>query len=78
MRLLHACPPSCKHLRVDGTESGRALERHRALEIVDGGIPALKPRSTRPRTVRRRRGPPRLLPRGPHQANPPQDICCRS
>ena len=35
MRLLHACPQSCKRLRVDDTDSGPALERHRALEIVD-------------------------------------------
>ena len=87
MKLLHACPPSCKRLRVDETESDRAQERHRALELVDemvsggmrrldalkaiglsrstyydwrgafrrGGVRALKPRSTRPRTVQRRR-----------------------
>lgn len=35
MRLLHACPPSCKRLRVDDTKSDRAQERHRALELVD-------------------------------------------
>ena len=87
MKLLHACPPSCKRLRVDETESDCALARHRALELVDemvakgmrrgdalrtvglakstyydwrkafrrGGVQALKPRSTRPRAVRRRR-----------------------
>ena len=87
MRLLHACPPSCKRLRVDETESDCALARHRALELVDemvakgmrrgdalrtvglakstyydwrkafrrGGVQALKPRSTRPRAVQRRR-----------------------
>ncbi len=87
MRLLHACPPSCKRLRVDDTESIRAQQRHRVLELVDemveggmrrgdaldtvglakstyydwrrafrgGGLRALEPRSTRPRSVRRRR-----------------------
>ena len=87
MKLLHACPPSCKRLRVDEPESARAQERHPALELVDqmvsggrrrldalkaiglsrstyydwrgafqrGGVRALKPRSTRPRTVQRRR-----------------------
>ena len=87
MRLLHACPPSCKRPPVDDTESEQALARHRALELVDrmvaggmrrgdalkaiglarstyydwrrafrrGGVKALVPKSTRPRSVRRRR-----------------------
>ena len=87
MRLLHACPPSCKRLRVDAETDGAAAERMRALELVDemvaggmgrldalkaiglakstyydwqrafrrGGAKALKPSSTRPRTVRQRR-----------------------
>ena len=87
MKLLHACPPSCKRLRVDTQTAGAADQRLRAIELVDrmvdggmrrldalksiglpkstyydwrkafrrGGAPALKPRSTRPRTVRRRR-----------------------
>ena len=87
MRLLHACPPSCKRLRIDAETAGAAAERLRALELVDemvaggmgrldalkaiglarstyydwrrawrrGGARALKPRSTRPRSVRRRR-----------------------
>ena len=87
MRLLPACPPSCKRLRVDDAESDRAQRRHGVLELVDemveggmrrgdaldtvrlakstccdwrkafrrGGLRALEPRSTRPRSVRRRR-----------------------
>ena len=87
MRLLHACPPSCKRLRIDAETAGTAEQRLRALELVDemvaggmrrldalktiglarstyydwrrafqsGGAKALKPRSTRPRSVRRRR-----------------------
>ena len=87
MKLLHACPPSCKRLRVDTQTAGAAERRLRAIELVErmvdggmrrldalksiglpkstyydwrkafrrGGVPALKPRSTRPRTVRRRR-----------------------
>ena len=87
MRLLHACPPSCKRLPIDADTGGTAERRLRALELVDqmvaggmrrldalkaiglprstyydwrgafqrGGAKALKPRSTRPRTVRRRR-----------------------
>ena len=35
MRLLHACPPSCKRLRVDDAESIRAQQRQRVLELVD-------------------------------------------
>ncbi len=30
MRLLHACPPSCKHLPVDLTDSEPARKRLRA------------------------------------------------
>ncbi len=87
MKLLHACPPSCKRLRIDAQTAGAAEERLRALELVDrmvaggmrrgdalrtvglarstyydwrrafrrGGVRALKPRCTRPRTARRRR-----------------------
>ncbi len=87
MKLLHACPPSCKRLRIDAATAGAADRRPRALELIDrmveggmrrgealrtvglasstyydwrkafrrGGVRALKPRSTRPRTVRRRR-----------------------
>ena len=87
MKLLHACPPSCKRLRIDADTAGAAEERLRALELIDrmvaggmrrgdalrtvglarstyydwrrafrrGGVRALKPRCTRPRTVRRRR-----------------------
>ena len=87
MKLLHACPPSCKRLRIDADTAGNAERRLRALELVDemvrggmrradalhairlakstyydwrrafrrGGVRALKPRSTRPRTVPRRR-----------------------
>ena len=87
MRLLHACPPSCKRLPIDAETAGTAERRLRALELVDemvaggmrrldalkaiglarstyydwrralrrGGAKALKPRSTRPRSVRRRR-----------------------
>ena len=87
MKLLHACPPSCKRLRIDAETAGTAERRLRALELVDemvgggmrrldalkaiglpkstyydwrgafrrGGAPALKPRSTRPRAVQRRR-----------------------
>ncbi len=35
MRLLHARPPSCKHLSVDLTDSEPARERLRALELID-------------------------------------------
>ena len=87
MKLLHACPPSCKRLRIDADTAGAADQRLRALELVDrmvaggmrrgealrtvglasstyydwrsafrrGGVRALKPRSTRPRSARRRR-----------------------
>ena len=87
MRLLHACPPSCKRLRIDAETAGAAERRLRALELVDkmvaggmgrldalraiglarstyydwrrafqrGGAAALKPNSTRPRSVRHRR-----------------------
>ena len=87
MRLLHACPPSCKRLPIDAETAGTAERRLRALELVDqmvaggmrrldalktiglarstyydwrrafqrGGAKALKPSSTRPRSVRRRR-----------------------
>ena len=87
MRLFHACPPSCKRLRVDTETAGTAERRLRTLELVDemnsggmrrlnalkaiglskstyydwrrafrrGGARALKPGSTRPRSVRRRR-----------------------
>ena len=86
MKLLHACPPSCKRMRIDADTAGAAGERLRALELIDqmvakgmrrgdalrtvglakstyydwrrafrrGGARALKPRSARPRTVRRR------------------------
>ncbi len=86
MKLLHACPPSCKRLRIDADTAGAADQRLRALELVDrmvaggmrrgealrtvglasstyydwrsafrrGGVRALKPRSTRPRSARRR------------------------
>ena len=32
MKPLHACPSTCKRLRLDDTESDRAQERHRALK----------------------------------------------
>ena len=51
MRLLHARPPSCKRPRVDGTEVDRALERHRALEIVDGMVAGGMRRGDAPRTI---------------------------
>ena len=35
MRLLHACPPSCKRLRIDAETAGTAEQRLRALELVD-------------------------------------------
>ena len=86
MRLLHACPPACKRLRVDETDSEPALERKHALDLVDemtakvmlqrdaletiglakstyhdwrtafrrGGLKALAPKSTRPKSVRQR------------------------
>ena len=35
MELLHACPPSCKRLRIDDDTAGAAERRLRALELVD-------------------------------------------
>ena len=35
MRLLHACPTSCKRLRIDTEAGGIAAQRLRALELVD-------------------------------------------
>ncbi len=35
MKLLHACPPSCKRLRIDADTAGAAEERLRALELID-------------------------------------------
>ncbi len=35
MRLLHACPPSCKRPPVDLTNSEPARERLRALKTID-------------------------------------------
>ncbi len=57
MRLLHACPPSCKHLPVDLTDSEPARKRLRALELIDQMVTGQALRRRLPRCHAQRLAP---------------------